>query len=70
MITIHVRELARQRGITSGYQLQKALDISPTAASRLWKGEFDMIGLGTLDKLCRVLRCQPSKLLRHEPDSR
>lgn len=70
MITIHIREIARQRGITSGYQLHKALGISPTAAARLWKGEFDMIGLGTLDKLCRVLRCQPSKLLRYVPDSR
>ena len=70
MITIHISEIARQRGITTGYQLQKALDISPTAAARLWKGEFDMIGMNTLDKLCRVLRCQPSKLLRFEPDSR
>jgi DNA-binding Xre family transcriptional regulator len=69
MISVHISETARQRGITTAYQLQKALDISPTVAARLWKGEFDMIGLVTLDKLCRVLRCQPSKLLRYEPDS-
>jgi DNA-binding Xre family transcriptional regulator len=70
MMTVNISEVARQRGITTAYQLQKALDISPTVAARLWKGEFDMIGLVTLDKLCRVLRCQPSKLLRHVPDSR
>ena len=68
MITVHISEVARQRGITTAYQLQKALDISPTVAARLWKSEFDMIGLGTLDKLCRVLRCQPGKFLRYEPD--
>ena len=70
MISVHISEAARQKGITTAYQLQKALDISPTVAARLWKGEFDMIGLVTLNKLCRVLRCQPSKLLRYVPDSR
>ncbi len=54
--------------MTTAYQLQKALDISPTVAARLWKGEFDMIGVVTLDKLCRVLRCQPNKFLRYVPD--
>ncbi len=68
MMTVHISEVARQRGITTAYQLQKTLDISPTAAARLWKGEFDMIGLVTLDKLCRVLRCQPGKLLKYEPE--
>ena len=70
MIIVHISEVANQRGITNAHQLQKVLDISPTVEARLWKGEFDLIGLGTLDKLCRVLRCQPSKLLRYEPDSR
>jgi DNA-binding Xre family transcriptional regulator len=68
MITVHISEIAQQRGMKTAYQLQKALDISPTVAARLWKGEFDMIGLVTLDKLCRVLRCQPHKLLRFVPD--
>ena len=68
MITAHISEFAIKRGITTAYQLQKALDISPTVAARLWKGEFEMIGLVTLDKLCRVLRCQPDKLLRYVSD--
>lgn len=68
MITKHVREVAERRGIKNAHGLQNALEVSPTAAAKLWKGEFEMIGLGTLDKLCRVLRCKPSDLLRYEPD--
>jgi DNA-binding Xre family transcriptional regulator len=68
MITKHVREMAEKRGYTTAYQLRKALDISPTAATKLWSGEFEMIGLGTLDKLCEVLKCQPDKLLRYVSD--
>jgi DNA-binding Xre family transcriptional regulator len=66
MITKHVREVAERRGIKNAYGLQLALKVSPTAAAKLWKGEFEMIGLGTLDTLCRVLRCKPSDLLRYE----
>ena len=63
MIVSLIRETAEKRGITTAYQLQKALNVSPTIAARLWRGEFDKIGMGTLDKLCRILRCQPGKLL-------
>ncbi|MDT7542794.1 MAG: Cro/C1-type DNA-binding domain [Acidobacteriota bacterium] len=68
MITKHVREVAERRGIKNAHGLQLALEVSPTAAAKLWKGKFEMIGLGTLDKLCRVLRCKPSDLLKYEPD--
>jgi DNA-binding Xre family transcriptional regulator len=68
MIEVMIRERAESCGITTAYQLQKALQVSPTLAARLWKGEFEMIGLVTLNKLCRVLRCQPNKLLRYVPD--
>jgi DNA-binding Xre family transcriptional regulator len=66
MITKHVREVAEKRGIKNAHGLQNALEVSPTAAAKLWKGEFEMIGLGTLDKLCRVLRCKPADLLKYE----
>ena len=65
MITKHVREMAEKRGYTTAYQLRKALGVSPTAATKLWNEDFEMIGLGTLDKLCEVLRCQPDKLFRY-----
>lgn len=67
MIIVGIKEQAEKRGITTAYQLQKALEISPTIAARLWRGDFDKIGMITLDRLCRVLRCQPAKLLRYVP---
>lgn len=68
MITKHVREVAERRGIKNAHGLQLALEISPTAAAKLWKGEFEMIGLTTLDRLCRVLRCKPGDLLKYDAD--
>lgn len=66
MIRVQIQEMAQKRGIETAYQLQKLLDVSPTLAARLWKGEFTQIGLMTIDRLCRELRCQPDKLLRYE----
>lgn len=68
MIEVKIRERAEKCGITTAYQLQKAMEVSPTIAARLWRGDFDKLGMVTLDRLCRVLRCQPDKLLRHVPD--
>ncbi len=68
MIVVTIRERAEKNGITTAYQLQKAMGISPTIAARLWRGDFDKIGIGTLDRLCRVLRCQPDKLLHYVAD--
>jgi DNA-binding Xre family transcriptional regulator len=65
MIVVTIRERAEKCGIENAYQLQKALEISPTIAARLWRGNFDKVGIVTLDRLCRVLKCQPDKLLRY-----
>jgi DNA-binding Xre family transcriptional regulator len=69
MIKKHIKELAEKRGIRNAYGLQKAIDVSPTVAAKLWAGNFEMIGLGTLDKLCKALRCQPGRLLSYEEKS-
>jgi DNA-binding Xre family transcriptional regulator len=71
MIENHIRRIAQTRGYLNAHALQLALGVSPTAAAKLWKGEMDMIGLGTLDKLCRVLYCGASELLHYvnEPDT-
>lgn len=68
MIKIQIREIAKKRGIKTAYQLRMALGVSPTLAARLWKEEFSQIGLNTLDRLCRVLKCQPDKIFKYEPD--
>lgn len=66
MIKILIAEVAQEKGIKSAYALQKSLKISPTIAARLWKGDFEKIGIKTLDKLCEHLKCQPSRLFRYE----
>ncbi len=69
MIVVTIRERAQKCGIENAYQLQKAMDVSPTLAARLWRGDFKMIGVAdTLNNLCRVLRCQPDKLFKYVPD--
>jgi DNA-binding Xre family transcriptional regulator len=68
MIVKHVRELAEKRGINHAHALELAIEVSPTVAAKLWKGEFEMIGLKTLNKLCRVLKTTPGKLLTYMPD--
>jgi DNA-binding Xre family transcriptional regulator len=68
MIEVKIREVAEARGITTAYQLQKALDVAPSVAARLWRGEISKIGLDTLDNLCRVLKSKPDKLLMYTPE--
>jgi DNA-binding Xre family transcriptional regulator len=65
MMKIKIAEVAGKHGLKSAYALQKALNISPTMASRLWKGEFDKIGIGTLEKLCDYFYCQPNDFLEY-----
>jgi DNA-binding Xre family transcriptional regulator len=62
MIEIKIAEKAKSRGLETAFSLQKALNISPTIASRLWKGKFNKIGVGTMDKLCTFFKCQPNDL--------
>ena len=65
MIKKRVREIAEKQGYTSAYELRVALGVSPSLAARLWKGEFEKLGMGTLDKLCALFECQPNQLLRY-----
>jgi len=67
MIVSNIRKTAEGRGIENANQLKDALNISPTLASRLWRGEFAQIGLVTLNRLCRELKCQPGQLLQYVP---
>ena len=68
MIKKHIKEIAEKRGIKNAYGLQLAIEVSPTVAAKLWSGNFEMIGLGTLDKLCRVLKTNTGKLLSYEDE--
>jgi len=63
MIKIKIADIARTKGLTNAYGLQKALNISPTMASKLWKGSFKQIAIGTIDRLCDLFDCNPSDLI-------
>jgi DNA-binding Xre family transcriptional regulator len=66
MITVHIKETAQKRGITTAYQLQKATGFQPSMAGRLYRNEVQQIALSTLDTLCGVLKCKVGDLLRHD----
>lgn len=70
MITLRIKETAEERGIKTAYQLQKALGIPPAMAARLWKGQLEMIGLKTINRLCNALNCRPGTLFDYEPDNK
>jgi DNA-binding Xre family transcriptional regulator len=68
MIKTHVQDIARKRGISTAYQLQKALGVSPSVAAKLWKDEFEFISRTSLERLCQFLMVQPGKLITYERD--
>jgi DNA-binding Xre family transcriptional regulator len=68
MITVSIREMAEKRGITTAYQLQKALDVSPSLAAKWMRNDMKMIGIDTLDRLCKLLKCKPNDILRYGAD--
>lgn len=64
MIEIRVDELLEIRG-RSFYWLAKQTGISHTTLWRLKKARALGINFETLDRLCRVLECQPGNMLFH-----
>jgi DNA-binding Xre family transcriptional regulator len=68
MITVAIRESAEKRGLTTAYQLMKLLDVSPSLAAKYWRNDMTMIGIDTLDRLCKALKCRPNDILRFAPD--
>src|SRR5262249_9517626 len=63
MISLRIREVANAKGITTEYQLQKAGNLQPSHAARLWRGEMMLIKLSTIDALCEALDCEPGDLI-------
>ncbi len=69
--TLNVRAVANGRGITSSYQLQKALGLnSPSHAVRLYENNAVSISFKTLALLCDKLACTPNELLVMKPSPR
>lgn len=55
-----------EKGVTTSYQLWQKIGGSQESAAQLWRGEFKMIGINTLAKLCAALGCQPGDLFTYE----
>lgn len=64
MIEIRIDELLGDRGRTF-YWLANETGISHTTLWRLKKGKALGMNFETLDKMCKVLKCQPGDLLSH-----
>ncbi|MGX6429614.1 helix-turn-helix domain-containing protein [Levilactobacillus yonginensis] len=57
-----------ERNISS-QELAAAIDITPANLSILKTGKAKAIRFSTLEKICRVLKCQPGDILKYVADS-
>lgn len=66
VINIDVMLAKRKMSVT---ELSEKLDITMANVSILKNGKAKAIKLDTLNKLCKVLNCQPGDLLEYWPDA-
>jgi DNA-binding Xre family transcriptional regulator len=69
MIRTRIREIAQENSITTAYQLQKAANLPPSMAARLFKDKVEMIALRTIESLCNAFQCEPADLFIYEPSN-
>lgn len=55
--------MAEIRGLENAFQLWKLIGGSKEKSAQLWSGEFKMLGMSTLAKLCEELDCEVGDLL-------
>ena len=67
MAKLVVRQVAEREGITNALVLAKMAGIPYASAYRLWLGTAKMIGLDTVERLCRALSVPPGRLFELEP---
>lgn len=68
MITVKIREIAKDHNIKNAYQFQKFTGFSPAMAARLWKGDWKNANLKTLNTLCHLFKCRLTDILELTPD--
>lgn len=66
-IVINVDVMLSKRKMSS-LELAKEIGITPANLSILKTGKAKALKLSTLDKLCKVLQCQPSDLLEYREE--
>ena len=68
MIVFHsMRVVLAQRSMTQK-QLAEMTHIRPPTISAICCGKIKEVPVEVLDKICRVLECQPGDLMKYEPD--
>lgn len=65
IINVDVMLAKRKMSVT---ELSRHLDITMANVSILKNGRAKALKLDTLNKLCRILECQPGDLLEYQPD--
>lgn len=58
-----VKDVAERRGIMTISQLASTVGVAYDTAADLWHGRARRIDLGTLDRFCESLACEPADLL-------
>lgn len=62
MVEVRIKERCLARGVTTAYQLQKAAQLAPSTASRLFNNDVTHVTMDTLGKLCDALDCDAGVL--------
>ena len=65
-VYLNLEELIKDKGI-SKTQLSYKSEISHTQINKFCKNEARRIDLGTIAKLCTILECDISDLIKYEP---
>ncbi len=68
MITLDLRRVMKIKAITKPYAFLTANGFTHHTAYRLTNGKPGSIGFRHLEKLCRILHCQPHDLLAYTPE--
>ncbi|HYP25333.1 MAG TPA: helix-turn-helix transcriptional regulator [Blastocatellia bacterium] len=67
MIKLLVKEVAQRAGINNPNELAEATGLHYESCRIMWRGNPKMMGLGTLEVLCRTLSVLPGQLFELEP---
>jgi len=68
VVKLTLNVVMAERNISS-QELAAAIDITPANLSILKTGKAKAIRFSTLEKICRVLDCQPGDILKYVPDT-
>ena len=67
MIKFKLRVVLAQRELTQK-DLAERTGIRPPTISAIARGEIKEFPIGAMDKICKVLECQPADLIEYVPD--